>query len=122
MPSPQVLEKLLKGCVSAVLLCIAMLGAAHGQGVELSTLQLKRQEGQLNEQGEKPLEPREQARRLLVAKDLLPELGERHGHRSAPQLQDVEGRGEDRCGRACPAALHQQSRRFDLRRIERNPA
>ena len=47
MPTPQVLEKLLKGCVSAVLLCIAMLGAAHGQGVELSTLQLKRQEGQL---------------------------------------------------------------------------
>ena len=29
MPSPQVLEKLLKGCVSAVLLCIAMLGAAQ---------------------------------------------------------------------------------------------
>ena len=48
------------------------------------------QEEELNEEGEEPLEPAEQAGRLCLALYPVPEPGERHRHPAPTQLQDVE--------------------------------
>ena len=65
----------------------------------------QRQQRELEQQREEPLELREEARRLLVAKDALPERRERHRHDAPAQLEDVEhGHADARRRRRSPRA------------------
>jgi hypothetical protein len=69
---------------------------AAGRGIAEGE-QEQREQRELEQQREQPLELREEAGRLLVAQDAVPDLREGHGDGPPPQLQDVEdddrGRG-----------------------------